>query len=129
MVQLAVKDHPAFVASEIELQRQGTSYSIDTVKSLHAQLPQAKLFLLVGEDMLTVKWFAWQDLKRLCTVVVAHRPGVCARRREAGLKWLEMPQVDIASSSIRSKLKAGRSIRYLVPPSVARYIQQHQLYH
>jgi len=128
MVQLAVKDHPAFVASDIELQRQGTSYSIDTVKSLHAQLPQAKLFLLVGEDMLTVKWFAWQDLKRLCTVVVAHRPGVSARRRETGLKWLEMPQIDIASSDIRSKLKAGRSIRYLVPPSVERYIRQHQLY-
>ena len=78
--------------------------------------------------MLTVKWFAWQDVKRLCTVVVAHRPGVCAKRRETGLKWLEMPQVDIASSSIRFKLKAGRSIRYLVPPSVERYIQQHQLY-
>ena len=127
LIQRAIKDHPAFVASEIELQRQGTSYSIETVKSLHTQLPQAKLFLLVGEDMLSVRWFAWEDLKRLCTVVVAHRPGA-KPRRGTGLKWLEMPQVDIASSEIRSRLKAGRSIRYLVPPSVERYIRQHQLY-
>jgi nicotinate-nucleotide adenylyltransferase len=144
LLQRAIKDHPAFVASDIELQRRGTSYSIDTVRSLRAQLPQAKLFLLVGEDMLSVRWLAWEDLKRLCTIVVAHRPGASAGRREAslpaprhalppsarqaGLTWLGMPQVEIASSDIRSRLKAGRSIRYLVPPSVERYIRQHGLY-
>ena len=128
LIRCAIKDHPAFVASDIELERQGTSYSIDTVKSLRAQLPQAKLFLLLGEDMLAVKWFAWKELQRLCTVVVAHRPGA-KTHRASGLKWLEMPQVDIASSDIRARLKAGRSIRYLVPQSVERYIQQHQLYH
>ena len=62
LIRCAIKDHPAFVASEIELERRATSYTIDTVKSLHAQLPQAKLFLLIGADMLAVRWFAWEEL-------------------------------------------------------------------
>jgi nicotinate-nucleotide adenylyltransferase len=127
LIRCAIKDHPAFVASEIELERRGTSYTIDTVKSLHAQLPQAKLFLLIGADMLAVRWFAWRELTRLCTIAVAGRPGT-KPRRASGVKWLEMPLVEIASSDIRARLKAGRSIRYLVPPSVERYIREHRLY-
>ena len=128
LIQLAIRDHPAFVASDIELQREGTSYSIDTVKLLRRRLPTAKLFLLIGEDMRSVRWLAWEELKRLCTVVVAHRPGSPPSRREAGLTWLAMPQVDIASAEIRRRLKTGRSIRYLVPAPVERYLQQHQVY-
>ena len=128
MIRLAIREQPAFVASEIELEQQKTSYSIDTIKALHAQLPQAKLFLLIGEDMLAVRWFAWEEIKRLCTVVAAHRPGSKAVRKGTGVKWLEMPQVEIASSNIRARLRAGRSIRYLIPPAVERYLEQHQLY-
>ena len=129
LIQLAIRDQPAFVASDIELQREGPSYSIDTVTILHQQLPQAKLFLLVGEDMLGVRWLAWDALKGRCTIVVARRPGFTPPKRSAGLKWLAMPQVEISSSDIRARLKAGRSIRYLVPAAVERYIHQHQLYH
>ena len=128
MVQLAIKDNPAFVASDIELQRGGVSYSIDTVKLLKRELPMAKLFLLMGADMLSVRWLAWNELKQLCTVAVVRRPGVRSIRREAGLKWLTMPQVDISSSDIRLRLRASRSIRYLVPPLVERYINQHGIY-
>ena len=128
MVQLAIRDHPAFVASDIELQRKDVSYSLETVQILSKQLPTAKLFLVIGEDMLSVKWKGWDELKALCTVVVAHRPGSVKARREAGLKWLPMPQVEVASSDIRARLKAGRSIRYLVPAAVERHIRQHTLY-
>ncbi len=128
LVQLAIRDNPVFVASDIELQRDGVSYSIETVRTLHGQLPAAKLFLLVGEDMLSVRWMAWKELKALCTIVVAHRSGGTPSRRETGLKWLAMPQIDISSTAIRAKLKAGRSIRYLVPHAVERHIRQHQLY-
>ena len=136
LVQLAIQDHSAFAASDIELRRTGPSYSIDTVRVLLERLPQAKFFLLIGEDMLTVRWAAWEELKRLCTVVVAHRPlgqlqtlrGARSARANRDLKWLAMPQLDITSSDIRLRLKGGRSIRYLVPPSVERYIQEHRLY-
>ena len=128
LVQLAIRGHPAFVASDIELQRDGPSYSIETVHILKKQLPEAKLFLLMGEDMLSVQWLAWDALKQLCTIVVAHRPGVSLAQRARHVKWLPMPQLEITSSDIRARLKAGRSIRYLVPTAVARYIEQHQLY-
>ena len=128
MVQLAIRDHPAFVASDIELQRSGASYTIDTVKILRQQLSQAKLFLLIGEDMLAVPWLAWKELIQLCTITVAHRPGAKTPKRARDLKWLEMPQIEISSSDIRQRVRAGKSIRYLVPPAVERYIHQHQLY-
>lgn len=127
MLQLAIRDQPAFVASDIELQRRGPSYSIDTVKTLHQQLPMAKLFLLMGGDLLAVRWASWAELKQLCTVAAVVRPGTKATRA-AGVKWLPMPLLGISSSDIRERLRKGRSIRYLVPPQVERYIREHRLY-
>ena len=128
LIKLAIRDHSAFVASDIELQRSDVSYSLETVTILRKQLPTAKLFLLIGQDMLAVHWKGWEEIKRLCAVVIAHRPGTTAPRRGAGVKWLKMPQVGISSSDIRRRLKAGRSIRYFVPAPVERYIHQHGLY-
>ena len=127
LIQLAIRHHPAFVASDIELHRDGPSYTVETVKLLRKQAPGASLFLLVGEDMLAVRWHGWSELKRLCTIAVVKRPS-SGRSKERGITRLEMPQVDISSAEIRARLAAGRSIRYLVPDPVARYIHQHRLY-
>jgi nicotinate-nucleotide adenylyltransferase len=116
------------VASDIELERQAVSYTLETIKILRSQLPEAKLYLLIGQDMLSVRWMGWDEIKRLSTVVVAQRPGAKAPRREKGLRWVTMPQIEIASSDIRQRVRAGRSIRYLVPPAVERYIRQHRIY-
>lgn len=128
LVQLAIRDHPAFVVSDIELQRESVSYTLDTVKVLREQLPMAKLFLIMGQDMLAVQWKGWEEITQLCTVVVAARPGGKTRRRAGSVKSFKMPQVDISSSDIRARVAAGRSIRYLVPAAVERYIHEHQLY-
>ncbi len=127
LINLAIKGNTAFVASSIELDREGPSYTIQTIELLRKQLPQAKLFLIVGEDMLSVTWRSWKELKKLCTVVVAHRPHA-KPSRQAGIRYLPMPQVEISSSDIRQRLASGRSIRYLVTSAVARHIIQHQLY-
>ncbi len=128
LVQLAIRDHPAFVASDIELQRASISYTLETVKVLREQLPMAKLFLLMGQDMLAVQWKGWEEITRLCTVVAAGRPGTKAKRLAGHVKPLAMPQMEISSSDIRARVAAGRSIRYLVPAAVERYIRDHQLY-
>lgn len=128
MIQLAIRDHSAFASSDIELRRPGRSYSIDTVTELRRSLPHAQLFLLIGQDMLSVRWAAWDRLKRLCTVVTAARPGKRRIGMQRGVRRLEMPLMDISSSDIRARLAGGRSIRYLVPPAVERYIRQHRLY-
>ncbi|MBI3330759.1 MAG: nicotinate (nicotinamide) nucleotide adenylyltransferase [Candidatus Omnitrophica bacterium] len=128
LIELATRDHPAFVASDIELARPGPSYSIETVRLLRQRLPDAKLFLLVGEDMLAARWLAWDELRRRCTIVAARRPGAPRPASVRGVTWLAMPQVGIASTDIRRRLAAGCSIRYLVPPAVERHILQHRLY-
>ncbi|MBI3320692.1 MAG: nicotinate (nicotinamide) nucleotide adenylyltransferase [Candidatus Omnitrophica bacterium] len=141
LIQLAIRDQPAFATTEIELKRPGPSYSIETVRILNRRLPTAELFLLIGQDMLAVPWVGWNELKRLCTIVAARRPGARpsntghghGRRgslpnAERGIRWLSMPQVEIASSDIRSRARSGRSIRYLVPSSVERYLLRHRVY-
>ena len=128
LIRLAIRHHPAFVASAIELKRPGVSYSIETVRAIRAAWPRATLYLLIGQDMLQVQWVGWDELKRLCTIVVARRPGVGGARRERSIQWLEMPAVDIASSDIRDRLRRGRSIRYLVPDPVERAIRRRRLY-
>lgn len=128
MARLATQHHPAFIVSDIELSRPGASYSIDTVNALRGPVPQAKFFLLVGEDMLSVRWKDWAQLKRACTVVAAKRPGAKGSRQQ-GVTWLPMPLLEISSTDIRKRAKAGRSIRYLVPSAVERYIRDHRLYH
>jgi nicotinate-nucleotide adenylyltransferase len=137
MVTLAIRHHPAFVCSDVELTRAGPSYSIETVRVLRHQLPGATLFLLMGQDLVNVAWMGWKELTRLCTIVVVERgPGAAGGKRGASVpsratgkvRRLPMPRVDIASSAIRARVRAGRSIRYLVPPAVERYIERHHLY-
>lgn len=128
MVRLAVREHAGFIASDIELHRSGPSYTVDTVKLLRRQAPEAELFLIVGADMLGVEWKGWAEIKRLCTVTAAKRPGSRAAKADKKIAWVEMPQVDIASSDIRRRVRAGRSIRYLVPGAVERFIRSRQLY-
>jgi nicotinate-nucleotide adenylyltransferase len=129
MVKLAIREHHGFVASDIELHRSGPSYTIDTVKLLRAQAPDAELYLIVGADMLGVEWKGWSELKRLCTIVAARRPGARAAKADKAIAWIEMPQIGISSSDIRSRRHAGRSIRYLVPGAVERFIRARHLYH
>ena len=128
LIRLAIREHPAFAVSEIELERPGMSYALETVKTIQSSVGEAKLFLLIGEDMLAVRWVGWEELKRMCTVVVARRPSTRRTRREGRLRRLDMPQIAISSWDIRARIRAGRSIRYLVPHPVEQYIRQHRLY-
>jgi len=150
LVRLAIRGHPAFRASDLELKAGGVSYTIKTVRLLRERFPKATLFLIVGSDMLTVPWCELKELVRLCTFVVADRastsltttpskrsasrgrPGDGAPRPRPRLiprvHWLSMPYLDISSSMIRSRIRRGLSIRYLVADPVARYIARHHLF-
>ena len=128
LVRLAVKGHPAFRASDLELRRGGVSYTIDTVLELRRRYPKAKLFLIVGADLLGERWHRLDELTRLCTFVVAPRSDAAMPRRVPRMRRLRMPQIEISSSMIRRRLGQGKSIRYLVPDAVERAITRRRFY-
>jgi nicotinate-nucleotide adenylyltransferase len=134
MVRLAVGDEPRHLLDRIELERSGPSYTLDTVRLLQAQQPQAEWVLIIGADQYAGlhTWQGWQDLLSRVTLAVANRPGLMARPDAAVLRFphhvVPLPMLDVSSTDIRQRCATGLPIDHLVPPAVARYIEQHQLY-
>ena len=140
MVELAIADNPAFQASRLEIEREGPSYTVDTLRQLRAFYgPQPELFLLMGTDSLATiaSWHEAQELVKLAWIAAYARPGVPLDLVEldrqvpglaAATRLLDDVKLDISSTDIRSRVRAERTIRYLVPPSVEAYIRQHGLY-
>ncbi len=134
MIRAAVKDDPHAAASRIELDRGGVSYTIDTIRALKAMNPGAQLSLLIGMDNLIDfrSWKAPEAILEEATVIVMTRPGYEAGSGEKPLlrfmELCEVPYIGIASRDIRRRVANGKSIRYLVPEAVERYIQKNGLY-
>jgi len=145
MVELAVAGNEAFRVSRIELERPGPSYSVDTLEMLHAEgricgpgQPDPVLILSVETLPGLVEWRHPQRLLELCRVAVVPRrgydgpqPGWLEERfpgRGGRFVMLDGPDLGHSSSGIRERVAAGRSIRYLVPGAVARYIEAHAAY-
>lgn len=135
MTAIATQDDLRFEVSDIELQRPGPSYSIETLREFHRRYgPDCQLFFIIGADSLVEigTWRNPDELFALCSVVVVPRPGVDLR--QAAPSWrdralvVQSLQVDISSTDIRRRIEAGRSIRYLVPAGVEQYIREHRLY-
>ncbi|MFY9510983.1 MAG: nicotinate-nucleotide adenylyltransferase [Rubrivivax sp.] len=134
MVRLAIAGESRFVLDRIELERQGPSYTLDTVRALQATMPGHDWFLLIGQDQYAGlhTWNAWQDLLPRVTLAVANRPGPMAAVHPEVLRFphrsVPLAMLDISSTDIRSRCATGQDISQLVPPEVARYIDQHRLY-
>lgn len=143
MLKLAAGGNEAFRVSDLELERGGVSYSVDTLEAVHAAHPEAELYLLVGADTLT-DLPNWRNPRRVCELALPTavcRPGFgkldfsllvplvepsrLARIRELRV---EMPLIGISSREIRSRVAAGKSIRYQVPRAVEKYIETARLY-
>ena len=134
MVRLAIAGNPLFDCSDIELRSARPSYTADTLRRLSVAQPGARLHLLIGSDqaVLLPIWMTPERLFALATVCVLQRPGSLVatipqpwRRR---IVPVPVSAIDISASAIRHRAAAGRSIDYLVPPAVARYIHHHELY-
>lgn len=155
MVRLAIAGNPAFELSDIEGQRAGKSYSVDTIGFFRAQRPDDQLFFIIGSDSFLEigLWHRYAEIFRLCSLVVVERPGrpvadplealPVAIRGEfsytvapRGLQHASGHQVhilkgrllDISSTVIRSLVAAGSSITNLVPPAVEAYIKDQRIY-
>jgi len=144
LVSLAVADNPLFEVSDIEMQREGRSYSVETLKALRkGERGPTDYFFIIGSDSVPElkTWKNIEELVKLCTLVVVPRPGWEIQRmagQELGLPaWIQEellrhvvsgPLIAIGSTEIRDRIRRGRSIKYLVPRPVEDYIIAHRLY-
>lgn len=143
MLNLAVESDVRFSVSDLELQRGGVSYTIDTVRELNSIYPDARIVLIVGSDTLVDlhNWYKVDELLGLCEVATFLRPGESDLRQIAKKvalgelhkqrlleNLIDTHLIEISSSEIRMRIAEGLGIRYLVPPEVEMYIYEHGLY-
>jgi nicotinate-nucleotide adenylyltransferase len=134
MLRLALGDEPRFVVDRIEIERNGPSYTLDTVRELQAAMPGHEWWLLIGHDQYAGlhTWSGWQELLGRVVLAVANRPGeapdVHPDVQRFPHRRVPLAMLDISSTDIRRRVAEGGDISKLVPPEVARYIDQHALY-
>lgn len=130
MVELAIAGRPAFQLSRIELDRDGPSYTVDTLRAVTQAQPETAWHVLLGSDTVPdlPKWRAIDEAMRLATFVVVPRPGVPWPMLPPQVQQIDVPAPDISASEIRRRVKAGQPIAGLVPDAVAQYVAQHHLY-
>lgn len=140
MLALALKDHPQFVISQIELERPGPHYSVDTVRLLAERYPQDDLIFLMGGDSLRdlPHWRSPAELVAACAEIgVMRRPDdavdlAALAAQIPGLtdkiRLINAPLLDVSASEIRRRIAAGEDVRHLLSPPVYNYIQLHNLY-
>jgi nicotinate-nucleotide adenylyltransferase len=139
MLRLATADEPAWRVCTLEIERGGRSYTIDTLRQLHEELPEAELFFLIGADALrdAAQWKEPREIFRLATPLIVHRPGeaqpdlaalgtLCAPETQPQI--VNMPLVDVSSTEIRRRVAARETIDSLTPVAVGEYIAQHKCY-
>jgi len=130
MLELAVANEPRFAVSRLELDREGPSYTVDTLERLAQLNGSDELFLILGSDAMA-KLPGWKDPDRiaeLATLVVAERPGAPERAGTAPIVTFDAPRLDISSRELRARAARGRSLRYLVPEPVLQHIEARGLY-
>jgi nicotinate-nucleotide adenylyltransferase len=144
MCRLAVADDPRFEVSDWEVHQPGPNYTLHTVRHFRQALPgEASLYWLIGMDSLAelATWYCVRELLEACTLVTAVRPGFeqpdlarladllsPAQVRKLKQYVLQTPLIDIGATDVRTRARAGRSIRYLVPEPVRQYILERRLY-
>ena len=129
MLQLAIGDDPCFAVSDIEFQRSGPSYTIDTIREMKRQFPgDREFFFILGRDNLYElrTWRKPEEIVRECRILVAER--TCPEVRDVPPEFkdymdiVDVPLIDISSTGIKERIRAGQRIRYLVPDAVDQYI-------
>ena len=134
MTRLAVADNPGFDVSEIELERAGPSYTVDTLALLQDRRPDWALHLIIGADSLAGlhTWRRPDEILERARLVVFPRADAAPAAVDPvvleRVRFVEAPLLTVSSTDIRARCRAGRSIRYLVPEAVRTYIAEHGLY-
>lgn len=133
MTVIATASNPRFTVSRVDVDRPGLTYTVDTLRDLRAERPDADLFFITGADAIE-QIFTWKDVDELWAMahfVAVTRPGhamTLDRIPEGAVTQLEVPALAISSTDCRMRAQAGEPVWYLVPDGVVQYIAKHGLY-
>jgi nicotinate-nucleotide adenylyltransferase len=134
MLHMATADNPSFEVDNWEVRQKRVVYSFETIAHFRWRWPDARLFFIVGTDMLKSidVWKKGRELLGQCNFLAAERPGIPWAHLSSRLRHkthrIVWPSVPLASHEIRAAVRRGNSIRYQVPDAVERYIRRHRLY-
>lgn len=133
MTVIATASNPTFTVSRVDIDREGATYTIDTLRDIRAQRPDADLFFITGADAVAqiLEWKDVQELWDLAHFVAVSRPGhdlSVSGLPESEVSLLEVPALAISSTDCRSRVGRGSPVWYLVPDGVVQYISKHHLY-
>ncbi len=134
MVKLAIDNNPYFTCSRIEIDREGNSYTIDTLRELKKMYPGDEIYLILGGDTFKQieSWYESEEIFKNCTILAAVRDNMSIEDMDkqrsylhdkygADVRILQFRNIDLSSSDIRNRLLSGRSVRYMVPDSVIEF--------
>lgn len=148
MLELAIQRQPKFHLNTYEIDKDGQSYTVETLEALKGKYQDDALVLMMGTDSFAKfhTWHRWQDILNLANIVIMHRPGesvpldctsgfiykthkVVEFTKQSGqMLDISVTQLDISSTEVRAALAEGRSVEYLLPPCVMEYISKQGLY-
>ena len=133
MTVIATASNPQFTVSRVDIDRAGPTYTIDTLRDLKAQRPDAQFFFITGADAVAqiLSWRDHDELWGLAHFVAVSRPGHVLSTEglpSEGVSQLEVPALAISSTDCRDRVSVGDPVWYLVPDGVVQYIAKHNLY-
>lgn len=136
MTVIATAANPRFTVSRADIDRAGPTYTIDTLRDLRGDYPDADLYFITGADALSsiMSWHDWEDMFALAEFVGVTRPGyeltedMLPADIQERVHLLDIPAMAISSTDCRERAAAGRPVWYLVPDGVVQYIAKHRLY-
>lgn len=133
MTVISTASNPRFTVSRVDVDREGPTYTIDTLRDLAAQRPGAELFFITGADAVAqiLSWRDHDELWDLAHFVAVSRPGHVLSTEglpSERVSQLEIPAMAISSTDCRERVQRGHPVWYLVPDGVVQYIAKHHLY-
>lgn len=134
MTVIATASNPRFNVSRVDIDRDGPTYTVDTLRDIQAEHPGAELFFISGADAITqiLSWKDFDELWKAAKFVAVSRPGHTMQlpdlAPEGAIEVLEVPALSISSTDVRERAANGEPVWYLVPDGVVQYINKHNLY-
>ncbi len=141
MIELCIEDNPNLITSDMEIIREGNTYTFETLLELRAKYPRTELYFIIGADSLfnMEKWVKPDVIFANCTILAVGRNQASKEALEekkadlenrfgAKICLYDFPEIEISSTQIRENIKAGKSFRYMVPEQVWNYICENNLY-